>query len=155
RTDIAEVLLRLTEHLSGGLVLEDALEHVTDAAIELLPGDHASVRLLDASRTQLLTSARSGKGTERGSLAIKKGEGIAGWVIEHGRAAHARAAGEAPRFMEAVGQGFRIRSMLAEPLLSAGRVIGVLSISSPEVGAFSPRDELLARLLASCSVPAI
>ena len=155
RSDIATVLLTLTERLSGGFVLEDALQAVTDASIQLLPGDHASIRLLDASRTQLLTGARSGKGTERGSLSMKKGEGIAGWVIEHGRPARVEDARADPRFMEAVGQGFSIRSMLAEPLLSAGRVIGVLSVSAPAVNVFSAEHELIARLLANCSVPAI
>jgi diguanylate cyclase (GGDEF)-like protein len=154
RKDIATVLLRLTERLSS-CSLEGALQEVTDAAVALLPADHASVRLLDASRTQLLTSARSGTGTDRGSLAIKPGEGIAGWVIAQRMPAHVKDTREDPRFMEAVGQGFKIRSMIAEPLMSAGRVIGVLSLSSPEVDAFSAEDMLVARLLANCSVPAI
>jgi diguanylate cyclase (GGDEF)-like protein len=42
--------------------------------------------------------------------------------------------------------------MVVEPLVSEGAPIGVLSVSSPEVNAFSPTDELLARLLANCSV---
>ena len=155
RHDVAAVLLHLTERLSAGSSLEDALQEVTDAALKLLPGDHASVRLLDASRTQLLTSARSGKGTDRSSLSMKPGEGIAGWVIEHKLPARVTNTREDTRFMEAVGQGFSIKSMVAEPLLSAGRVIGVLSVSSPNVAAFSADDELLARLLANCSVPAI
>ena len=149
------VLRQLTERLSDGRPLEDALHEVTDAALQLLPGDHASIRLFDASRTTLLAGARSGRGVEHRSLALIKGEGIAGWVMEHALPAYVRDAKTDPRFIVAVGQGFSIRSIVAEPLLAAGHPIGVLGISSPEPNVFSEDDVLLARILASCSVPAI
>ena len=149
------VLRQLTEHLSDGRPLEDALHDVTDAALQLLPADHASIRLFDTSRTTLLAGARSGRGVESRSLALTKGEGIAGWVMEHGLPAHVKDAKNDPRFIVAVGQGFSIRSMIAEPLLSAGKPIGVLGASSPEPNAFSDDDVLLARILSNCSVPAI
>ena len=61
KRDLA-ALRQLTEHLSDGRPLEDALHAVTDASLVLLPGDHASIRLVDASSTQLLSGARSGTG---------------------------------------------------------------------------------------------
>jgi len=149
------VLRQLTERLSDGRPLEDALHEVTDAALQLLPCDHASIRLFDASRTTLLAGARSGRGVEQRSLSLTKGEGIAGWVMEHGLPAHVKDTKSDPRFIVAVGQGFSIRSMIAEPLLSAGKPIGVLGASSPEPNAFSDDDVYLARILANCSVPAI
>jgi two-component system cell cycle response regulator len=154
KRDLATLRL-LTEHLSDGRPLEDALHDVTDAALELLPCDHASIRLFDAARTTLLAGARSGRGVEQRSLALTKGEGIAGWVMEHGLPAHVRDAKTDPRFIVAVGQGFSIRSMIAEPLLASGKPIGVLGASSPDPNVFSDDDVLLARILASCSVPAI
>ncbi len=154
RRDLA-VLRQLTERLSGGQPLEDALHGVTDAALEVLPCDHASIRLFDASRTTLLAGARSGRGIEQRTLSLTKGEGIAGWVMEHAMPAHVRDTKDDPRFVVAVGQGFSIRSMIAEPLLVAGKPIGVLGASSPEPNAFTDDDILLARILANCSVPAI
>ncbi len=147
------VLRRVTEFLSKEHTLEYALQEVTDAALELLPGDHASLRVLDTSRTRLLATARSGFGTGQGSLRLGVGEGIAGWVIEHAEAAHVRDSQQDPRFLVAVGQGFTIGSMVAEPLLSGGRPIGVLSVSSAKTNAFTDADEQLARILAYCSVP--
>ncbi len=44
------MLRRVTEHLSGEHTLEYAFQEVTDAALELLAGDHASLRVVDASR---------------------------------------------------------------------------------------------------------
>jgi diguanylate cyclase (GGDEF)-like protein len=150
-----DVLRQLTEFLSGAHPLEDALHTVTDAALALLPCDHSSIRLFDSSRTTLLAGARSGKGVENRTLVLTKGQGIAGWVMEHGLPAHVKDVKADPRFLVAVGQGFSVRSMVAEPLLAAGKPIGVLGASSPEPNSFTDDDVLLARILASCSVPTI
>ncbi len=149
------VLQHLTEFLSRAHPLDDALQAVTDACLSLLPCDHASLRLLDASRTRLLPRARSGRGIENRSLALAKGQGIAGWVAEHGIGAHVRDAPSDPRFLVAIGQGFSVRSLLAEPLLAAGTALGVLCASSPRVDGFGESDLVLSRILASCAVPAI
>jgi diguanylate cyclase (GGDEF)-like protein len=154
RSDLA-ALRELTERLSQGAPLERALHEVTDTAVRVLPADHASIRVLDASRTLLLAAARSGAGSDEPSLPLAKGEGVAGWVMEHGVPAHIKNVKTDRRFVVAVGQGFRIGSMLVEPLLSAGDPIGVLSISSPTPEAFSEDDASLARILANCSVPQI
>jgi two-component system, cell cycle response regulator len=148
-------LLQLTEQLTDGRALEDALRAVTDTTLAILPADHASIRLLDASRTHLLTSARSGTGQDAQSLEFRSGEGVAGWVLAHGEPARIVDVAKDPRFAPRKGQGFAIGSMVVEPLVSEGVAIGVLSASSPEVDSFSATDELLARLLANCSVPPI
>jgi two-component system, cell cycle response regulator len=146
------VLLQLTEQLTDGRALEDALRAVTDATLAILPGDHASIRLLDAGRTKLLTSARSGIALDSPSVELKVGMGISGWVLEHGEPVRIVDARKDERFVTSSSQGFAIASIVAEPLVSEGATIGVLSVSSPEVNAFSATDELLARLLANCSV---
>lgn len=146
------VLLQLTEQLTDGRPLEDALRAVTDATVAVLPGDHASIRLLDAARTHLLTSARSGIAHDAPSVQLRVGTGIAGWVLEHGEPLRIVDVKKDRRFVAVAGQGFAIGSMVVEPLVSEGATIGVLSVSSPETNAFSPTDELLARLLANCSV---
>jgi len=146
------VLLQLTEHLTDGRPLEEALRAVTDAAIAILPGDHASIRLLDASRTHLLASARSGIGHDAPSVPLRAGSGISGWVLEHGEPARVVDAHKDARFTPLHNQGFAIGSMVVEPLVSEGAPMGVLAVSSPEINAFSQTDELLARLLANCSV---
>jgi diguanylate cyclase (GGDEF)-like protein len=148
-------LLQLTQRLTDGCNLEEALQAVTDTTLALLPGDHASIRLLDATRTAALSSARSGSGRGSAAVHLRVGEGVGGWVLEHGQHARIIDVREDPRFKVTPGQGFAIASMVAEPLISEGATIGVLSVSSPEVGAFSETDELLARLLANCSVPPI
>ncbi len=146
------VLLQLTERLTDGRPLEDALHAVTEAALSLLPGDHASIRLVDASARQLLSGARSGTGRDSPVVRLGLGEGISGWVLAHGKPALVLDVLEDARFKVLPGQGFAIGSMVAEPLVSEGATIGILAVSSPEACAFSETDELLARLLANCSV---
>jgi diguanylate cyclase (GGDEF)-like protein len=150
-----DVLLRITKELTAEQPLEDALSFVTDAVIELVAGDHASIRLLDGTRASLLAGARSGSASDARPLAFKRGEGVIGWVVEHGEGALIPDVNADERFVTLSGQGFVVRSMVAEPLWSTGEVIGVLSVSSPELDAFTPADQLLVRLLANCSVPPV
>jgi diguanylate cyclase (GGDEF)-like protein len=145
-------LLQLTEQLTDGRALEDALRAVTDTTLAILPGDHASIRLLDASRSQLLTSARSGIAHDAPSAPFSASVGISGWVLAHGEPVRVVDVRKDARFVAMPAQGFSIASMVVEPLMSEGATIGVLSVSSQEVNAFSATDELLARLLANCSV---
>ena len=150
-----QTLLHLTQELTDNRPLEDSLTAVTDAALKVLPADHASIRLLDASHTELLSGARSGSGTDQRPVTFRKGEGLIGWVVEYKEGVLVDDAANDPRFVPGARQGFAIRSMIAEPLWSAGHVIGVLSISSPKAAAFAPDDALMARLLANCSTPPI
>jgi len=147
-------LLALTEKLTEARPLEESLRAVTDAALELLPANHASIRLLDGSHSELLSGARSGAGSTTRPMHFRRGQGVIGWVVEYKESVCLDDVAKDPRFV--VGkQGFSIRSMLAEPLWSAGQVIGVLSCSSQKRRAFDEDDQLLARLLANCCTPPV
>lgn len=149
------VLLDLTKKLTDELSLEEALEAVTEAALRLLPCDHASVRVFDDSRTALLSSARSGAGCVEGPMIFKRGEGLIGWVAEHGEPTIVSDVLQDARFTKRGGQGFTIKSVLAVPLRAADQVVGVLGATSSHLGTFSTEHEVLATLLANCAVPAI
>lgn len=150
------VLLHLTRNLTEGGPLEDALLAVTDALLLLMPAEHSSVRVLDDTATQLVCGARSGKGYGHRPLAFRPGEGIIGWVAEHGKVARIHDVDEDPRFKPAPpGQGFEVRSILAVPLRSGGKVVGVLSASAPLPNTFTEQHEIFARLLANFCVPLI
>ncbi len=152
---IIEVLLDLTKELTIERPLEESLHLVTEAAMHLVGADHASIRLLDAPRTSLLAGARSGSAPDGRPIVFKRGEGIIGWVVEQGEGALIEDVNVDERFVVLSGQGFVLTSMIAEPLWSSGEVIGVISVSSPEKGAFVPYQQLLVRLLANCSVPPV
>jgi diguanylate cyclase (GGDEF)-like protein len=152
-----EVLLKLTRELLEEITLEQGLQKVTDAALELLPAEHSSIRILDDSGQNLLSGARSGEGVSARPVSFKPGEGIAGWVAQKGRALRIADASQDARFKQAPQekQGFQIRSMVVVPLWSAGRVVGVLGVTAGKCGVFSAADETMAMLLANCAVPPI
>ncbi|MBS2013456.1 MAG: GGDEF domain-containing protein [Deltaproteobacteria bacterium] len=150
-----DVLLQLTAQLTDDRPLEDFLKAVTQATRELLGADHASIRLLDSSRIALLSGARSGTGADDRPMDFKRGEGLLGWVVDMGQSVRIGDVENDSRWIKPHNQTFAIRSLMAEPLWSSGEVIGVLSVTSPELGAFSDGDQLLLRLLANCSAPPI
>lgn len=149
-------LIDLTQQLTESRPLEESLKVVTDAAMRLVPTNHASIRLLDASGRELLSGARSGEGSDHRPMSFRRGEGVIGWVAEHRDGVRIPDVAADERFKPRAGrQGFLIQSILAEPLWSGGEIIGVLSVTSPEKDAFSLDDQLLVRLLANCSAPPI
>ncbi len=151
-----DILLQLTAQLTDDRPLEEFLKAVTQATLDLLGADHSSIRLLDTARTSLLSGARSGTGEEDRPMDFKRGEGILGWVVEHGQPARIGDVEHDTRWIKGTKQqAFHIRSIMAEPLWSSGEVIAVLAVTSPEPEAFSEDDQLLLRLLANCSAPPI
>ena len=151
-----EILLQLTEQLAVDRPLEEFLKTVTDASLELLVADHASIRLLETSRSMLLSGARSGAGEQGRPMEFRRGEGVLGWVVENGQPAHIGDVVDDPRWLVGTStQGFDVKSIMAEPLWSSGEVIGVLAVTSSSVNAFSQDDQLMLRLLANCCAPPI
>jgi two-component system cell cycle response regulator len=154
-TDPIAVLLRLTQALGEDQTLEESLLAVTNAALVLVDAEHASVRLLDAGKTALLSGARSGAGVAHRPLEFRRGDGIIGWAVEQRTSVLVDDAPNDPRFLHSPEQGFAVRSLVVEPLWSSGDVIGVLSVSSSAASAFDEESRLKVRLLANCSVPPI
>jgi diguanylate cyclase (GGDEF)-like protein len=151
---ILQILLHLTAQLTEDRLIEDFLKAVTDAALQVVSADHASVRLLDSTRTTLLCGARSGTGQQDRPLQFRRGEGVLGWVVEHGQPARIGDVESDPRWVPRT-QSFDVQSIMAEPLWSMSEVIGVLAVSSPSARAFDDDDQLMLRLLANCSAPPI
>lgn len=151
-----EILLKLTEQLTTDRPLEDFLKAVTNASLEMLVADHSSIRLLESSRSMLLSGARSGQGENDRPMEFRRGEGILGWVVENGQPVRIGDVTNDPRWMvRDVKQGFEVKSIMAEPLWSSGEVVGVLAVTSAVSHAFSEDDQLMLRLLANCSAPPI
>jgi diguanylate cyclase (GGDEF)-like protein len=150
-----DLLLQLTARLTDERSLNTALKLVTDAALALLPGDHASIRVLDHTRTELLSGARSGTGVGKRPVKHAAGHGLAGWVIDTGETIRIGDVRLDSRFVLKPNQGFEIRSMLAVPLWSAGEVVGVLATTSKDADLYLKGHEQLCQLLANCAVPPI
>jgi diguanylate cyclase (GGDEF)-like protein len=148
-----QVLIDLSRALAQEASLEMQLDRVARAALALLEADHASIRVLDESGTELLSGARAGTGVDHRPVTFGRGVGIAGWIVDHGESVRIDDVAVDPRFVKVTGQGFAIRSLLGVPLTVSGTVIGCLVATSASPGAFSAASEDLALLLAgvACS----
>lgn len=149
------VLLELTRDLAERRSLEESLAAVTRSALKLVSADHASVRLLDSSRTELLSGARAGSGATDRPMSFRAGEGFIGICISERRSFRIDDVSKDPRFVPQKAQTFHIGSLMCEPMWSSGEVVGVLSVTSPDTNAFDDDAQLLLRLLANCSSPPV
>ena len=147
-------LVNLTEELQLPQTLEEMLQRVVDRAAVLLGTGYASIRLLDVSRTQLLTGCRAGAPLHKdASFAFKVGEGLVGWVAHHRQTVRLADCQDDPRYLARPDLVTPFRSFLGVPLVFEGSCIGVLSMVHPDRGYFDEQDEQLLQLLAGMCTP--
>jgi diguanylate cyclase (GGDEF)-like protein len=153
-TPEVRALLRLSEELQRQPTLDTVLQRLVDGAAQLLDIEHVSIRLLDASRTLLLTSARAGDPFHQNkTFEFVMGEGLIGWVAKNGQTLRLGNAEEDPRFRPRPDQTKPIRSFLAVPMLEQNFCIGVISAASEEPDRFTEDHEELLGLVAGVCGP--
>jgi diguanylate cyclase (GGDEF)-like protein len=126
------------------------IELVMEKIRQLIPSEGWSLLMVDEERQELVFEAALGaKGRDLAAFRLKMDEGVAGWVARSGQAAIVNDAGRDPRFTPRVDSRtqFETRSILAAPLVSRGRTIGVLEIINRVGGRFTRRDLTLVLVL--------
>jgi two-component system cell cycle response regulator len=149
--DALRAILEVSDALGGEVEFERALSLVADTALLLTGASHASVRLLAPGEGMLLATARAGEGVAMAPKPFRLGEGLMGWVVEHGEGLLVDDVRADPRYRELPNQGFIIGSMVLEPLVVGGVVGGVLSASAPDRHAFDDTAVVSFKLLARCT----
>jgi diguanylate cyclase (GGDEF)-like protein len=125
------------------------LSRIAELICQLISAKACSVMLLDADRRRLLAKAAYGVRTERmQSLSFRIGEGVAGWVVEHGEAALISDVTSDPRFVVLPGNQTPIASMLCVPLIARGARVGVVTATSALPAAFDADHLELVRFVA-------
>jgi diguanylate cyclase (GGDEF)-like protein/putative nucleotidyltransferase with HDIG domain len=107
--------------------------------------DMARIEMLDPGREELVVEAEAGYGPELIGRRIRMGDGLAGVAADSGEPALANSVVKEPRYV-ALHPG--VRSALSLPLKYREELIGVLSLESRQVYAFSQQDVLTLRTLA-------
>lgn len=114
---------------------DELLKAVLDVSRRVIHAEAASLFLVNEESGFLeLVMAQTGDAHYvEPRLAIPKGRGIAGWVFERGEAILIPDAYADPRFYKEADRqtGFVTRSILCAPLVSEGRVKGVLQVLNP------------------------
>jgi PAS domain S-box-containing protein len=156
--EVSAALLRLAEAIEGVQELDQVLDTVVRTTAELLGGTQCLLFLLDPTDQSLTPTAASGLPEEQ-RAAFHSLRDIARLpaVLEALRSQdptilHA----VAPEFTPALTEILRVRSMLVIPLVSGGRVMGILGVHTPGTPHdFRPKEIGLARGIAAHAAVAI
>jgi diguanylate cyclase (GGDEF)-like protein len=150
------LLSSAARELNKPLAFGDLLELVVERCAAVLDTPRASIRLLDPGGTRLLAVCRAGTPLHLDPKEeFRVGEGLLGWIVEHGEALLSGDAEADPRFQRRAGLTETMGSFLGVPLLAGDITLGVLSASHPDRNAFTTEDEEHLVLLAGIAAPRI
>jgi adenylate cyclase len=161
------VSLRLVaERLNKAQTLDEALQSSLQMLDELFGFRHSMILLADERNAKLLTIASHGYAENGVGSEVGTGEGLIGMVARAQRTLNLSAMDHSLRYAravrgraEAMGQTEAIAreitlpglpdaaSQIAVPLLTRGRLVGVLAVESKDPLAFLPRENTLLALI--------
>jgi GAF domain-containing protein len=153
-----ERLLEISSLLNSTLKLDELLAQIMASATELTQAETSSLMLLDGEGEELTVEVATGAPGEAVAREhVPAGRGIAGWVVEHGEAAVVDDPKSDPRFYAGMDEktGFETRSILAVPMHTHDRTIGVLEVINKRDGSFDDADLKIATALANHAAIAI
>ncbi len=131
------IIYRIAQETSSVLELDVLLQRIVDIIREVMGYYMVAVMLPSDGRPGLQVGAQSGYAVDITGRTIEPGEGVTGWVFEHGTPLVVPDVGADQRY---VGLDPEVRSELAFPLISRGRLVGVLNAESEHKDAFSAAD---------------
>lgn len=121
------VLTEVCSFINSSMPHEEQLLAIVEAANKLIGVKDSSLILVDPNNNHLYFHVATGeKSQEIRQLTLETGEGIAGWVIEHGTPLAVPDVSEDPRFSARISQtlNFETRSILCVPIQTDNAVIG-------------------------------
>lgn len=146
---------RIHSSLDSQTVFSMIMENTNKVAGSLA----STLFLLDEESDELVFSTPTGPMAEElANRRIKKGQGIAGWVVENGEPAIVPDVKKDPRFFTGIDDdtGFETNSVLCVPLLLEGRAVGAIeAINKKDGSSFTEKDALLLSAFAEQTVLAI
>ena len=134
------IIYRIAQELTAVLDLTTLLNRIVNIIRDVMGYYMVSIVLPKETRGELVVGAHSGYEVDISGMTIPLGKGVTGWVFTHG----------APQIIPDVridsryfGLDDSVRSELAFPLVSRGKVVGVLNAESQQLDAFSGADVAL------------
>ena len=146
----ADPILATGELIDREVALCELLQTLVSRIARSMDADRGTLFLLDPARGELFTTAA--ELPELPEIRLKVGQGVAGYVAQHGEPLNVPTTDDDPRFFRGIDEetGYVTRSILAVPVPdSSGRLIGVVQLLNKRSGAFTREDshrlEALAR----------
>ncbi len=151
-----EILTDIVKTANSILEPRRVIELVMAKIQKLIPSEAWSMLMVDEERQELTFELALGeKGHDVSSFRVKIGEGIAGWVAQTGKPAIVNDTSRDPRFARRFDKQtqFHTRSILCAPLISRGRIIGVVQVINRQGDRFTRADlKVLLTLVEPCAI---
>jgi diguanylate cyclase (GGDEF)-like protein len=142
--------------LTSSLDLDSILQTIMEKMAEYFRPDTWSLLMVDEQKDELYFAIAVGEKAEAlKNERLKVGEGIAGWVAKHGEQVISNDVINDPRFAKRIDEAtnWETRSVIAVPLRSRLRVLGVIQLINVDQSQFSDQDIFF--LQALCDYAAI
>ncbi len=157
RIEELERLNQVSRSVVRVLDLDQVLTRIMHEATRMLNVETGAVLLLDEQTHELVfrVSVQEGRSVQI-SQRLKTGQGVAGWVAQHGEPLLVPDVRQESRWYGEVENGFSTRSVLCVPLKTNDHVIGVLqALNKKGPSGFSDRDLTLLNAFAASATVAI
>ncbi len=146
---LPQVLFQIGKAIGSDESLSTTLVRISELVTELCGAAACSVMLANPEEKTLLGKAAFGlRRPDFTTVSFRYGEGIAGRVAESGESVLVDDVANDPRFASH-GDSSHIRSLACVPLLHRDTVVGVLTVTTPEVSFFTSSSLELLALIAN------
>lgn len=153
REELLDFLLEVATATSETLDLDRLLPSVADLVQRVIPYELIAIMLYSEKVQGLrIRYARGHRDEIVRNLVISPGEGITGSAAASRQTILVGDVRNDPRYLPALDA---VRSELAVPMVSRGKLVGVIDLQSTRLNAFTEADSVLLRLLAARVVAAI
>ncbi|MBI5565807.1 MAG: GAF domain-containing protein [Chloroflexi bacterium] len=162
--DLRQLAQRLTmlndigQAIASTLDLDQILSILLERTRQAVGAEACSVALLDESHTELVFHRAAGVASQDViGLRLKRGQGVAGWVVEHQQSALILDTATDQRFLGQIDtpSGFQTRNLICVPMFAHNVIIGVLEQINKVSGAFDAADVQLLEAVAAQTAVAI
>jgi GAF domain-containing protein len=137
-----DLLHQTSKIVSSGLTLDEMLKGLIQLTVDVTACDACLVYMVEPEGEIVLRASQLSHTREIGSIRMKLGEGVTGWVAEHKSvvALSAKASDDKrfknfPVLVEDTFEAF-----LSVPLITGGEVIGVINIHHRKPHAYTPEQ---------------
>ena len=156
---ISHALIDSSVRLNSMFNLPELLQTIMQTAADLLQAGAASLLLYDEAKKELTFEVAVGDSEDQvKTMRLPADKGIAGWVLKNQKPAVVDEAHKDKRFSDSIDRalGLTTRSLLAVPLNSRDRVLGVIEVINKKAKTgFSERDLEVASAFAAQAAVAI
>ena len=141
QANVMTAVAESAEVITASLNLDDVLNRILEQISHVLRVEAVSLALVDPEENKLkFQASTSEENYSIVGVSLEIGQGIAGWVAQHGQGVIVAEAKSDSRFFPDIDQktGFNTQAIACAPIRSEGMVIGILEAINPLDGSFDP-----------------